>query len=354
LRVSEIKKINHTDEYKLKISAAKITAAWAFSEAALGGLLHALHIPFTGLMVGGVASIFISMIAYYSDKPEDILRSTIIVVIVKGVISPHTPLMAYIAVMGQGGIGYLIFRLINNHKLSTLLLSTITLTFFGFQKLIFLTIVFGNEFWNSINTFTNYIINQFIIDDASSSINISLIVIGAYGSVHILGGLVFGIISGNMPKNLMKIKNYLDEQKIKPSDYIDDVDLPIKRKKKKNKKYFFGIILIAILVSSYLIPEAENQSSTKIVVMFIRSIIILFLWFTFLGPLLRRGLNKYISKKKSLYADEIGKIIDIFPIMKSIAAYSWKQSKKSSGMRKFKTFFILLFGLLLFDERIDG
>jgi hypothetical protein len=137
LRVFETKIIDHAEAAKQNISIIKITAAWAFSEAALGGLLHALHIPFTGLMVGGAASIFISLIAYFSQKPEEIIRSTIIVIVIKGIISPHTPLIAYFSVMGQGIVGYLIFKMISNHRFAALLFSTLTITFFGFQKLIF-------------------------------------------------------------------------------------------------------------------------------------------------------------------------------------------------------------------------
>ncbi len=43
----------------------KLILLWAFSESALGGMLHALRIPLTGLFVGGSAVIFISLIAHY-------------------------------------------------------------------------------------------------------------------------------------------------------------------------------------------------------------------------------------------------------------------------------------------------
>lgn len=192
MRVFENKIIDHSETADQKISISKLTAAWAFSEAALGGLLHALHIPFTGLMVGGTACIFISLIAYFSEKPEVILRSTIIVVVIKGMISPHTPLIAFFSVLGQGALGFLIFKMISNHKIATLLFSITIITFFGLQKLIFLTVVFGNEFWNSINVFTNYIIKQFTAVDYENRINISLLIIAGYGIIHFLGGIFLG------------------------------------------------------------------------------------------------------------------------------------------------------------------
>jgi hypothetical protein len=130
--------------------------------------------------------------------------------------------------------------------------------------------------------------------------------------------------------------------------------LPSKRKKKKAVKYFIGIILIAMLAGSYFIPEIENQATTKILIMFLRSIVILFLWFTFVGPYLRKLLNNYTAKKKNQYADEIEKIVDLFPLYKKYAAYSWKKSNEFKGITKIKTFFKLLFGMLLLESKSNG
>ncbi len=74
----------------------RITAMWALSEAALGGILHAFKIPLTGLFVNGSAVIFIALIAYYAQKSGAILRATLIVLLVKGGVSPHTPINAYL------------------------------------------------------------------------------------------------------------------------------------------------------------------------------------------------------------------------------------------------------------------
>ncbi len=350
----ETKIIDHAEAAEQNISVIKITAAWAFSEAALGGLLHALHIPFTGLMVGGAACIFISLIAYFSEKPKEILRSTVIVIVIKGIISPHTPLIAYFSVMGQGAVGYLIFKMITNHKIAALLFSTIIITFFGFQKLIFLTIVFGNEFWNSINIFTNYIIEQFASGEYESKINISFIIITGYGIVHFVGGIVFGKISGNMPMKLLTIGNSVNLDEMINLDIREDSVLPSKKKKKKVVKYFIGILLVTMLAASYFIPDIEEQTNTRILVMFLRSVVILFLWFTFVGPYLRKLLNNYTAKKKNQYADEIEKIVDVFPLYKKYAAYSWKKSNEFKGITKIKSFFKLLFGMLLLESKSNG
>ena len=59
-------------------SLQRLTALWAFSEAALGGLLHALHIPFSGVVLGGFAIMFISLIAYYSKNHSEIFFEPVV------------------------------------------------------------------------------------------------------------------------------------------------------------------------------------------------------------------------------------------------------------------------------------
>jgi hypothetical protein len=46
----------------------RLTALWALSEAAFGGVLHAFQVPFTGLFINASAIIFITLIAYYSKN----------------------------------------------------------------------------------------------------------------------------------------------------------------------------------------------------------------------------------------------------------------------------------------------
>jgi hypothetical protein len=52
---------------KSAVSIARLTALWAFVEAGLGGILHAFKVPFTGLLVGGMAVMLITLIAHFSN-----------------------------------------------------------------------------------------------------------------------------------------------------------------------------------------------------------------------------------------------------------------------------------------------
>jgi hypothetical protein len=88
----------------------RLTALWALNEAGLGGLIHALRVPFTGIVVGSTAVVLIALIAFFAErKAKAILKATVIVLLVKAAASPHTPLPAYAAVSFQGLAGALLF-----------------------------------------------------------------------------------------------------------------------------------------------------------------------------------------------------------------------------------------------------
>ena len=114
----------------------RLTALWALSEAALGGVLHAFHVPLTGLFINSSAVLIMVLIASASDKKGTILRATIIVLIIKGMVSPHTPLNAYIAVSFQGILGEFLLRFRKYMVISAVLLGMVTLFQSAIQKLL--------------------------------------------------------------------------------------------------------------------------------------------------------------------------------------------------------------------------
>ena len=74
----------------------RLTALWALNEAGLGGLIHAMRVPFTGIVVGSTAVVLIALIAFFAErKAQAILKATVIVLLIKAAASPHTPLPAY-------------------------------------------------------------------------------------------------------------------------------------------------------------------------------------------------------------------------------------------------------------------
>ena len=140
---------------------SRLTALWALSEAGLGGVLHALQSPFTGLFVGGFAIVLISLIAYFAeDKWDTIFRSLLVVLIIKLAVSPHSPPTSYLAVSFQALMAALIYSKLSLTQWSAMLLGVVTLVESAIQKLLVLTLIYGNSLWEAIDSFSIYVIKK--------------------------------------------------------------------------------------------------------------------------------------------------------------------------------------------------
>jgi hypothetical protein len=326
------------------VTVKRITAIWALSETTFGGLLHALHMPFTGIFIGGAAVIFITLIAYFSEQKYSIIKATIIVLILKGLVSPYTPIAAYFSVLLQGILGQILFINKKHISLSAFVLSVSTLLLFGFQKVIILTVVFGNTLWQSIDAFANLIVDQFHLSGQNQqTIHFSIIIISAYVFLHLAAGIFIGILAGRIPQWITTSVN-------KNNYYIKDINPEIgsdlffvrnknnKRSGKKKRAVLLVVIIVGALIVSYLIPGIGSNLFADIAIMTFRAIIITLFWYFYLAPLLIRYSKRFLRKRENYYADEVKEIIELFPQMKNILLHCWNRSSRHKGLRKYRHF----------------
>jgi hypothetical protein len=340
------------DDFSLtdnKISVIKITALWAFSESAFGGILHALSIPFRGIFISSAAVLFITLIALFSKNKNEILKSTLIVLLIKALVSPYTPLAAYLAVTIQGFIGYLLFLPKTGFKISAFVLGVLTLLFSGLQKIVVLTMVFGNTLWKSINIFIKQISKEFLSGNLSSDIHYGYIIVLIYLTIHIIAGIFIGFYAGLLPSKINRYKNKM------PGEILlqNESEFPLKQKKKKKILFLrpmwigISIVSITILIYSYISPSSLEIGSNEIIVMLIRSVIITVIWFTVVGPIVKKLFQKFLANKKSFYTNEINEIMDLFPQFKKVVSYCWKNSADKIGLKRIRKFLSTSFYYLL-------
>ena len=329
------------DNQDYQISILKITALWAFSESAFGGILHALTIPLRGIFISSAAVLFISLIALSSKSSKEILKSTLIVILIKALVSPHTPLTAYFAVSMQGLLGYLLFITKNFYRSSALILGILTLLFSGMQKIVVLTVLFGNTLWKSINIFIKQVLNKFLSMGLNPDIHYGYLLIGLYVSIHIAAGVFIGFYAGNLPK---KIRFYSKQIPVTIFEESEN-DVPHKDKKKKKKSWMLrptGIIIltisIVVLIFSYLYPSAKDITAFEIIIMLVRSIVLTVLWYAILAPIVKRLFQKYLAGKKSAYAKDIDEIMNMFPQFRKVVSYCWKNSSDKKGLKRIHYF----------------
>ena len=325
------------------IRIERVIALWALSEAALGGVLHAFRIPFTGLIINSTAVVFMVLIATASQKRGTILQATVIVLIIKGLVSPHTPLAAYFAVAFQGLLGEVLLRPKRYLLLSSLVLGVVTLFQSAIQKILILTLLYGQALWESIDVFVNLLVNQFsFLLPVTNHINYSLWLISFYLGIHLLAGVGIGLVAARVPKWLYLELQKSDDSRLRIIPPSAEPITQHKRKRGIKKPSLLIIILLAasLFISSYLFPEVSRTQGMKALIMILRAVFILILWYLLIGPQLFKLYQRWARNKTNQYASQVQGAIDIFPSLRYIIRQTWQKSKEFHGVQRMKIFIV--------------
>ena len=335
-----------TKEQRLN-AVQRLTALWAFTESGLGGVMHALQIPFTGLIVGGMAVILISMIAEFSEFDyKQILKSALIVLIVKAMVSPYTPFPAYVAVTFQALLGYGLFSLLRVNFLTIVLLSTIAMIESAIQKLLIQTLLFGESLWKAMDNLVAWVSKQF----GSYVVNGSYWIVGVYLFFYLLGGVFIAWLA------YRTIKSFKAEKSIFTLDTssISKNNLQATTSVKKNRfKKLWIIILVMLVLSTVLFFFAtdKKQGWVSVIKTITWTLSAVLTWFMIIGPLATKAFQRLLQKSESKYSDEVLKALSFLPVLKQLTMLAWQQSKLQSGVKRWHFFLgALIYNTLTYSE----
>lgn len=319
----------------------RLTALWALSEAGLGGIMHALKVPFTGFFVGGFAVVLIALIAFYSNcNFRSIVQATLLVLLVKAGSSPHSPVTAYIAVAFQGIIGAVIFYALRYNRWSCILFGSVALLESALQKILVTTLIFGKSIWQAIDIFMESIFKDLHI---ANNISYSELVIILYVLSYLVLGIYLGFLAANLPKNILKRKlNVLEKFRQLPVS-TRQYKIASKSKKANWLNYFFLLLSLSAL---YLLSEQFS----KAVYIFLRSISVMLFIFLIIHPLVILLINNLRKNREgqievlTLQIEEIKLIV--FP--------SYQIALQEKGfLNRFYTFILALIILSLYGLKND-
>ncbi|MBU2939159.1 hypothetical protein KO494_06355 [Lacinutrix sp. C3R15] len=310
----------------------KLTALWALNESGLGGFLHVFNSPFTGLIVGGIAILLISLIAFYAkNKWQAILKALVIVLIIKMAVSPYSPFTAYISVSFQAVLGAFLFSNFSWKGGTLVALGIVTFLQSALQKLLKLTIIYGTDFWEAINIYGTWIQEKinFITDTSTTSVLISI-----YLLVYGVGGLLAGLF--------IKSVIVIISKKEATAFYLKPMHVT-SEEKKTNKAIRFKVIWIwfstvTVIVLAFTFFGGALFGWQKAIYIIARSFLFLILWYLVLGPFVLKIIRKYLTKKESKYQEEITSALDLFPYFRQILSLTWKETKHLNGFTRFKYF----------------
>lgn len=312
----------------------RLTALWAMNEAGLGGLMHLLRSPFTGIFVGGGAVLLISMIGYTAKRPAaEILKALVLVLIIKAAVSPHSPLPAYFAVAFQGLLGALLFSMIPSFRLSALLLGTLALIESAVQKLLVMTLLFGTPLWKALDAFIDGVLQKFHLLSDDAGAKGSLWVVGVYVGVYAISGLLIGVLAGRLPQEVNEAAGRLT---VPVHETAPDIGASKKKKSILQKKYFQTMLLLAgILMSTYFFsPKAWSGLSELWLIL--RVLLLIGVWYFVLAPLLMRLLQKFLKKKQAAYREEVETALNLLPVFRMLARSAWRETSSLRGWTRIK------------------
>lgn len=329
---------SHLTPAERTVAIQRLTALWALNECGLGGILHAINSPTTGLLVGSFAMVCIAFIcALAENKWKAVMTSLMIVLVIKALVSPHSTPTAFLAVTFQGVTGALIYRFIPHLLVSSVFFLVLGLLESAFQRLIVLTLLYGNTLWDAINIWGDVVTKRWgvIIPVSSSQLIISI-----YLAIHLVAGIVIGwstyraIKAVNALWGERRFHLTLGERDKKTWPGTG------RRKKKKWKRVVVFILLIAVIVLAYSgIGDREEGLRTALIAI-LRATAILTFWFVFLAPWVIRALQNFLDKKHKQLSAEVAQTMDMFPHLLWILDKAWKETRGHGWLTRWKMFVI--------------
>ncbi len=319
----------------------RLTALWALNEAGLGGLIHALRVPFTGIVVGSTAVVLIALIAFFAERrARAILKATVVVLLVKAAASPHTPLPAYVAVSFQGLAGALLFGLLPSIRLGALLLGLLALWQGAVQKLVVMSLLYGRSLWDSVDAVGHWILEKMGSGPGELSPTGWFLIV--YLGYYTLAGLATGWLAGAIPR---EIAAALKNPRPAPAPLGDAPPLPLPAAPRKRwwrrTPFKTGLVLLILLAVLVWVHPGQDGGRRGLRA-FARAGIGLALWMWIVRPLGAALLRRFRRREQSIYGADVERALAQFPSLRLAAAAAWRESAAVGGFRRWKKFLVEL------------
>ena len=326
------------------LAIQRLTALWAFSESGLGGLMHALQIPFTGLVIGGLAVIIITFIARLSVTGySQILQCLPIVLIIKAMVSPYTPFPAYIAVSFQAITAMALFSIFRINLLSILLLAVITMLESAFQQLLILTLFFGRSFWKAADDMVALMARQL----GSTVNNGSFWLIAIYLLIYITGGIMVALMAYRILRNFFsenKNGDDLPDKGITPVYNLPEIP---RRKNFRSKIWLLFTVMLLLSVVLFFFAADAKHGWLSVIKALCWTLSAILVWFMFISPLFSRLVLKVLHKKQTRYTESVSRIMGFLPVLRPLTAMAWQNTREHKGWKRIQFFFSTLVGWTL-------
>lgn len=328
----------------IQINKQSLIVAWALAECGIGGVMHALRIPFTGIVVGGIAVTCIALIAMSSlNVRKEILTALTLVLLIKLAVSPHSPWQAYVAVMFQGVLGSVLLRNDLISKWRILIFTVICLAESALQKIAISVLIFGLEFFKAIDLVLNSITSFFgVISQGTYSIYL----LSIYLVLHLMVGIILGLYIPKIPLQLKEFEPILSQASKYRSNYSMN---------KNNPKGYVQMIYVILVCALLLIFHLYLPPKFIWVNIFVRALVVTVFMAFVGGPIFKYFIKLRLAKSKSSNHSAMAaqEIIDKMPAYKSMLLNKWSFIRiHYKGLLRIKLLLLSAISLLEIDDNL--
>lgn len=328
--------ITASARYSSERAVERLTALWALAEAGMGGLIHAMKIPFTGIVVGSAAVILISTIGFFAErKAAAIFRATMVVVLIKAAASPHSPLPAYIAVMFQGLVGAALFGILPWPRVAAVVLALLAFWEGAAQKLLVMTLIYGRPLWETVDLVGQRVLERL---GGSSALSPTAWFLLIYGMYYTIGGLLTGWLAATLPHEVARAAARVSRPHSAPPS-VSWVEGEARKPWWRRLPVKVGAVAV-VLMLLLMVLSPSGAGFERGIRLLLRAVIAIALWLLVVRPLAAAAFASFQRREQSRYAAEVSRTMSLMPSLRGAIAAAWEHTGTLSGWRRWKFFLV--------------
>ena len=317
----------------------RLVALWGLSEAFLGGILHALKLPLTGLLVGG-ASLTLIVLLGQAGRRGTVLRGLLVVLSIKALLSPQSPPTAYLAVAFQGVLGEVLAGSGAWPRLRGAVLGAVTMLESAGQQLFVLWLLYQKPLAVAFNAFLDKLLGAAPAGAARPDYALGLA--AAWLGGHLLAGAALGWWAGGLPARLPQMAAAHPEWQVgatAPAAALAPAAAPAAGRGRLSR------VLLAIWLALALAWLGQRLGwwgagplgEKGLAGLLLRSVLIYGAWALVLAPWLLRRLRGYLSRPRpGRWATDLAAALALLPDARQLVAACWTRTAHRRGLARLR------------------
>lgn len=332
----------------------RLTALWALAEVGLGGALHALRLPVTGLVVGSAAIVLLVLLAEAARRSGRSIRPTLlgataIVLGVKLAASPHSPAGAYVAVAFQGGLAAVCLPSLGRTA-GAIALGVIALAESAVQRVLIMTLLFGATFWAAVDSFVAQVLARMgaLGLTPGEPLEANRWLIGSYIAVHVLTGALAGGLAVRLARRVFAMAErpaVVELARAARAQAQTGLPKTADRRPWYRRHGVRHLGLAALLLALYAFTsgiQAHGAAAAGLAIL--RAVILVTAWSVVIAPWVMRGIRHLAGTR----ASGTQQVMAQLPELATLARLAWQQTTKA-GLRRPLAFAVLVTAAALAD-----